>query len=226
MSTSATIGRRPAPLASVQGTLALELQPRREPPQLSGVRPGAGADVVAVDQLLRSEFETWSCRFAQAAVEIVGGDRPVHQLLRWTAPEVYDDLTRRALLVSRAGAHHPGESRVQPVRPKVVGVRTCFVETGVAEAGIHVRYGQRSRAVAARFERHCDNRWVGRFNWSSQHLDRGGVQAWRRSTGLRRRARFLKGLDASGVRIARCGRRCARLGGRSPRGRFSGSSGI
>ena len=73
---------------------------------------------------------------------------------------------------------------------------------------------------------HTDCGSQGGFNRSSQHLDRGGVQQWRRSTGLRRRARFRKGLDASGVRTGRCGRRCARLGGRSPRGRFSGSSGV
>tara|TARA_R100000365_G_scaffold3543_1_gene12052 strand:- start:1303 stop:2145 length:843 start_codon:yes stop_codon:yes gene_type:complete len=73
---------------------------------------------------------------------------------------------------------------------------------------------------------HSDAGSQGGFNRSSQHLDRGGVQQWRRSTGLRRRARFRKGLDASGVRTGRCGRRCARLGGRSPRGRFSGSSGV
>ncbi len=73
---------------------------------------------------------------------------------------------------------------------------------------------------------HSDRGSQGGFNWSSQHLDHGGVARWRRSTGLRRRARFLKGLDASGARIARCGRRCARLGGLSRLGRCSGSSGV
>jgi len=74
---------------------------------------------------------------------------------------------------------------------------------------------------------HSDAGSQGGFNWSSQHLDRGGVQQWRRRrTGLRRRARFRKGLDASGVRIGRCGRRCVRPGGLSPRRRFSGSSGV
>ena len=73
---------------------------------------------------------------------------------------------------------------------------------------------------------HTDRGSQGGFNWSSQHFDFGGVQGWRRSTGLRRRARFRKGLVGSGGRIGRCGRRCARLGGLSPRGRFSGSSGV
>lgn len=149
----------PAPLASVQGTLALELQPRQDPPTRGPDRAGGGADVVPIDVRARNQMEAWTTRFVQAAVEIVGGDRPASQLLRWTSPRVYDDLSRRALLVAAAGGHKPGQARVQPVRPKVVGVRTCFVTPEAVEAGVHVRYGQRSRAVAARFERRED-RWV------------------------------------------------------------------
>lgn len=148
-----------APLASVQGTLALELQPRQDPPLPDPERTGEGADVVPIDVRARTAMEAWTTRFVQAAVEIVGGDRPASQLLRWTSPEVYDDISRRALLVGAAGGHKPGRARVQPVRPKVVGVRTCFVAPDVVEAGVHVRYGRRSRAVAARFQRH-DDRWV------------------------------------------------------------------
>jgi hypothetical protein len=149
----------PVPVASVQGTLALALQPRQEPPPARAARSGGGGDVVRIDRRARREVETWSCRFTQAAVEIVGGDRPATQLLRWTTGEVYADLTRRAELVARAGGHRPGQARVQPVRPRVVGVHTCFVERGIVEAGVHVRYGGRSRAVAARFERRQE-RWV------------------------------------------------------------------
>ncbi|WP_205649310.1 ThuA domain-containing protein [Agromyces sp. LHK192] len=65
----------------------------------------------------------------------------------------------------------------------------------------------------------------GGFNWSSQHLDRGGVQQWRRRIGSRRRVTFLKGRVGSGVRIERYDLRCAHPVGQSPRGRCSGSSG-
>ena len=152
--------RRPVRVASVQGTLALDLQPRQAPPPLPqlGVKPGTG-DVVAVDPALRRRLEQWSHRYAQAAVEIVGGDRPVSQLLRWTAAEVYADLHRRALLVARAGGHQPAQGRVQPVRPRVVSVRTCFVTATAMEAGISIRYGERCRALAARFEYRKD-RWI------------------------------------------------------------------
>jgi len=142
-----------APVADVQGTLALDLQPRQDPPR------GPAADVVPIDRRRRGDLAAWAGRFAQAAVEIVGGDRPVSQLLRWTSEEVYADLARRAQLVARAGRHHPGQSRVQPVRPKVAGVHVVPLDDDVAETALRVRYGVRSRALAARFE-WLDGRWI------------------------------------------------------------------
>lgn len=73
---------------------------------------------------------------------------------------------------------------------------------------------------------HTDRGSTGEFNWSSQHLDRGGVQLWRRGTGPRRRAMCPRVRVGNGVRIGRCVRRCVRPGGLSPRGRCSGSSGV
>jgi hypothetical protein len=137
------------PIATFQGTLALELQQHLEPPPARGAPLGR-------DQ---AEVETWARRFAQAAVEIVGGDRPVSQLLRWTTGAVYQDLHRRALLVARAGGNQPGVTRVQPVRPQVRSVHTRFVTPTAAETSIHVQYGERSRAVAARFEQRR-GRWL------------------------------------------------------------------
>jgi hypothetical protein len=144
--------RAPVPVASVQGTLALDLQPRHDPPTFPDLPGRPAGDVIPIDQAMRRQVEGWARRYVQAATEIVGGDRPVTQLLRWSTREVYLDLQRRALLVARAGGHRPGHGRVQPVRPHVVGVRTCFLSRRVVEASVHVRYGARSRALAARFE--------------------------------------------------------------------------
>ena len=151
-----TVHTLPSPVAlgSVQGTLALDLVPRHDPPPI-GPGPGRpGADVVPIDRRLRRRLTAWAHRYAQAVVEIVEGDRPVSQVLRWTVPEVYDDLARRALLVARAGGHAPGLGRPggPVVRPQVLGVRACFVSQDTLEASIHVRHGQRSRAIAARFQ--------------------------------------------------------------------------
>ncbi len=151
---------RPAvPVASVQGTLALDLLPHHDPPEPAPARCRVGGDVVPIDRRLRSRLEQWSRRYAQAAVEIVGGDRPVSQLLRWTSPRVYEDLARRAQLVARSAGHHPGRGLAQPIRPQVLGVHTSFVDRDAAEVSAHVRYGERSRALAIRFERR-DDRWL------------------------------------------------------------------
>jgi hypothetical protein len=151
-----TVVRLPVtPVASVQGTLALDLGPRLDVPEPEvAARPGDSAllDVVHVDLVQRRRFEQHAARIGAAVVEIVGGDRPVSQLLRWTTPEVYQDLARRAHLVARAVGKRPGSGGVQSVRPQLVAAHTSFVSEHCAEVSLHVRYGERSRAVAARFE--------------------------------------------------------------------------
>ena len=71
---------------------------------------------------------------------------------------------------------------------------------------------------------HSDHGVQGGFNWSSQHLDPGGV-VWPRRTGGRRRAMFPRARAGSGGLTARFGRRCARPVGRIRRGWCSVSSG-
>ena len=150
-------GRR-VPVATVQGTLALDLYPREEVPEPSAVPSRPACDVVAIDAARRRHFEQFARRVGAVVVEIVGGDRPVTQLRRWTTASVYQDLARRAWLVAQSAGTQPGQGRVQPVRPHVVGSHVCFVDRRVAEVSLHVRYGARSRAVAARFELRRD-RW-------------------------------------------------------------------
>ena len=82
----------------------------------------------------------------------------------------------------------------------------------------------RQRRPKGRVIFHSDRGTQGGFNWSSQHLDHGGVW-WRRATGAGRRAMRLRGCGGSGVLIGRCGRRCAHRGDLTPRGWCSGSSG-
>ncbi|KRC54843.1 MULTISPECIES: Rv3235 family protein [unclassified Nocardioides] len=151
--------RLAVPVAPTQGTLALALLPRQGPPAAPPRTTRPGAAVVPIDRRLRRTIEEWAYRFTQAAVEIVGGDRPVSQLVRWTTPEVYADLRLRAHLVARAGGHQPGLARVQAVRPRVQSVHSCFVTDDIVECGVHVRHGERSRAVAVRFER-SGQRWI------------------------------------------------------------------
>lgn len=140
---------RRAPVAWVQGTLALSL-----------ADPDADVPPDPVHAVAdRSQVDSWAGRFAQAATEIAGGNRPVTQLLRHTTPGVYADLARRAQLVASAVGVPTGQGLLQAVRPVVESVHTCWVGAGVVEASARVRYGARSRAVAFRLE-HRQGRWI------------------------------------------------------------------
>jgi hypothetical protein len=141
-------------LASVQGTLALDIAPDLGPPWAPEPLPLDGADVVPVAASTRRDLQRWAMTFTQACVEVVGGDRPVSQLVRWTVPAIHHELAYRAGVVARAGVHRAGQGRGRRpvVRPQVENVRTCFVDEDVVEVCARVRYGERNRAIAARLE--------------------------------------------------------------------------
>lgn len=154
---------RSVPLTSVQGALALEVEPNTDPPRIPAptMPPVAALDVVPVATTTREQLEAWARRYGQAVAEVATGDRPAAQVLRWSTPRVYDDLVRRAVLITRAsGQPAPGTGRHRRAlaRPQVRGVRISFVAGHIVEASFHVRYGDRSRAIAARFEV-LDQRW-------------------------------------------------------------------
>jgi len=137
-------------VASVQGTLALDLgvvPPSPRTPDLQVV-PGNGS----AEHL---EVQAWAARFAQATVEVLGGDRPLAQLLRWTSARVYADLERRVRILGRAA---PAPQRRRTVRPQVRSVHVFRPGPDSAEVSVHVRHGHRSRALAARLERR-EGRW-------------------------------------------------------------------
>ena len=137
-------GSDDVPLAAVQGTLALDLGPTAAaaPPALYAV--GGEADPRS-----EPEVRAWAARFAQAVVEVTGGDRPVTQLLRWTSARVYQDLGRRVRILGRTA---PAPQRLRTIRPQVRSVHVFQPAPTSAEVSVHVRYGQRSRALAARLE--------------------------------------------------------------------------
>ena len=72
---------------------------------------------------------------------------------------------------------------------------------------------------------HSDAGSQGEINWSSQHLECGGVRVWLQRTGARRPAMPPRIVAGSGVLTGRCGQRCARPDVLIRRGWCSGSSG-
>jgi hypothetical protein len=94
----------------------------------------------------------WAGHLAQGLVEVMAGSRPASQLLRWTTPEVYAVVARRASVSGRRG-------RPATRRATVRSVRVCEPADGVAEACAVVVDGSRVRALAMRLVG-LDGRWV------------------------------------------------------------------
>jgi hypothetical protein len=136
-------------LASVQGTLALDIRGCLGMPQTPELR------VVDDNGRVVDDVQMWAARFAQAVVEVVGGDRPLTQLVRWTTKRVYSDLERRVRILARTS---PSAQRLRTVRPQVRSVHVFQPTPATAEVSVHVRHGHRSRALAARLELD-DGRW-------------------------------------------------------------------
>jgi Family of unknown function (DUF6459) len=138
---------------AVEGSLALQVpaQQRRAPgipetPELRLVGPSAPGI---------EDVQVWAARFAQAVVEVLGGDRPLAQLVRWTSQRVYLELDRRLKVLARTS---DAGRRRRTVRPQVRSVHVFHPTPECAEVSVHVRHGERSRAIAARLELHR-GRW-------------------------------------------------------------------
>jgi hypothetical protein len=93
---------------------------------------------------------------AQAVSEVLAGDRPISQMVRYTDEAVFSELNRRVRLL---GLSTTANARGARERSAVRSVRVCKPTTHVAEIAAHVRHGQRSRAIALRMEIRR-NRWV------------------------------------------------------------------
>ena len=137
---------RPVPTASVQGALALDYGRAVRAVPSPELRLVAGG---------RAELETFAHRFARAVVEVATGDRGPNQLLRWTSESVYAELQRRSAVLARTT---PGDRRLRRLRCQVKSVHLFCPSPEAAEISIHVRHGERSRAIAARVEVR-DGRW-------------------------------------------------------------------
>jgi hypothetical protein len=114
--------------------------------QPTGLRPGVRVPEVRV----------WAGRLVGAVGEVLVGDRPVSQLVRFTDEGVFAELNRRVRLL---GLSTTAGSRRSRERCVVRSVRVCQPVADVAEVAAHVRHGGRSRAIALRLEIRR-NRWV------------------------------------------------------------------
>ena len=151
--------REPGPRYT-QGTLALDLPGQRGvpapgPPTLTVLPGGGGRRPTSSSPAGVPDAHDWAARFVQAIVEVIGGDRPLSQLVRWTSEAVYVDMQRRVKILGATTS----ASRGRVSRPQVRSVHLCQPRDEVAEVAVHIRHGARSRAVAARLEV-VQGRWL------------------------------------------------------------------
>jgi Family of unknown function (DUF6459) len=98
--------------------------------------------------------EAWVARYLQAVVEVLSGDRPLTQLIRWTDSAVYTEIARRRELLASRQARSSRSGR-----PHVATVHICHPTADTAEVAARVTTGMRSRAIAARLDLRRD-RWL------------------------------------------------------------------
>ena len=170
---------RPSCTTAVQGTLALSfvlpsgvpaapvaepapalrLVPALADPPALPARPGPPGDDLAdfgpqpTGRAALTDPRAWARRLVQALVEVLAGDRPMAQLVRWTSTEVYDEVA--TLLPAPRRAARPVDG---PLRAAVCSIHLTEPADGVAEVAATVRRGPRTTAVALRLEG-LDGRW-------------------------------------------------------------------
>ena len=140
------------PVTVTQGALALRYQTN---PELHAISPPPVLRLVPTVPSL-PDAQAWGTRLAQAVAEVLAGDRPIGQLIRFTDSVVFTDLNRRVRVL---GLTTTATARGAKERSAVRSVRVFSPGREIAEISAHVRYGERSRAMALRLEVHR-GRWI------------------------------------------------------------------
>lgn len=92
---------------------------------------------------------------AQAAMEAIGGTRPVQQLARWLDPVCFEKVARRASLVRERQDRRnaAGQPALRLHRSATIrSSRVCQVSDSAYEASLVIAEASRVRAVALRLE--------------------------------------------------------------------------
>lgn len=155
--------------AQIQGALALAVSPlpleatrssQPEAPRLHLVRDLRDGDDEGRRPTGRGHLPApgpWAGRLVQALVEVLAGDRPSAQLVRWTDEHVYGALRASTRPVAPGVA--TTRAALVPQRAQLRSLRVCEPDDGVAEISATVRRGERTTALALRLEG-LDGRWV------------------------------------------------------------------
>ncbi|VXB56579.1 conserved hypothetical protein [Arthrobacter sp. 9AX] len=119
---------------------------------LTPTHSGPPAGLRPIDEL--PEVRAVARSTVQAAMEVLAGIRPIHQLAGRLDPRCLSALQHRACLIRREAArtNNPALARLHR-NSAVRAVRVCEVDEGIYEASAVVVDDVRARAVAIRLER-------------------------------------------------------------------------
>lgn len=122
------------------------------PAQSSGLLRPSAPPLRPVDEA--AEVRAITRGMVQAAMEVLAGIRPIHQLARRLDPRCLGNLQHRASLIRRelTRTGNPALARLHR-NSTVRSVRVCEVADGIYEASAVVVDDVRARAVAVRLER-------------------------------------------------------------------------
>lgn len=123
-----------------------------QPAARSGMRPAVAPPLRAADEAV--DIRAMTRGTVQAAMEVLAGTRPIHQLARRLDPRCLATLQHRAALIRREVTRTASPALARLHRNSTVGsVRVCEVSDGIYEASAVVVDDVRARAVAVRLER-------------------------------------------------------------------------
>lgn len=126
--------------------------PGNLPAQRTGVLQPGAPPLRPVDEA--AEVRAITRGTVQAAMEVLAGIRPIHQLARRLDPRCLGNLQHRASLIRRELIRTGNPALAKLHRNSTVrSVRVCEVADGIYEASAVVVDDIRARAVAVRLER-------------------------------------------------------------------------
>ena len=141
-------GLQPAPVP-VPGQASRPVPPS---PWSGGRRPGEPPLLRFADEA--AEVRAIARGTVQAAMEVLSGIRPIHQLARRLDPKCFSLLQHRAALIRHELVRTGNPDLARLHRNSMVrSIRVCEVSEGIYEASAVVIDDVRTRAVAVRLER-------------------------------------------------------------------------
>lgn len=131
------------------------------------VQDRPGEEPVASSRADEARIAAIAASVGKAALEVLGGTRPLNQMARWLDPKSFERLQSRAAMVNSCRRRTSNGAALRLYRSiSVRSSRLCQVREGAYEASLVIAEQTRVRAVALRME-------LQRGSWKITELEIG-----------------------------------------------------